>query len=243
MGGGRYSSDSDSYSSSSRRKKHSSRAKERSRSSSSSSSNSPYSKKSKNSQKVHRLKSKDDYKSKSKSVGSDRGRSSSSQERKRYGSSKSRRSRSKSKEKSTKANRNRSSPSDSEDGRLNDTMKKAIKAAKTAGKKLQQQGLLFDISLGDPSKHEKAIEEICTPSFKPKSFSSSAKNKSSDNAPVIVDVAIPSGKALPAWNHKPENLLHPSIASESKEDRLNRWVKRLMQARQRSLNGDFIDYM
>ncbi|XP_075212140.1 uncharacterized protein LOC142319107 isoform X3 [Lycorma delicatula] len=172
---------------------------------------------------------------------------------KKDSNSRSRRSRSTSNEKyRSKEIEKKNSPSfhsvnESEHEKLHHTLKKAIKAAETAGKKLQQQGLLgFDLtplSAEQQINRENAIEEINAPSFLQRSFSSSNKSKNSDSAPVIVDVAIPTGKtALSTWNHKPESLLHPNISLENKEDRLNRWVKKLFQIRQRSLNGEAWEY-
>lgn len=84
------------------------------------------------------------------------------------------------------------------------------------------------------------IDEINAPSFVQKVFTSCTKvvNSNSDT----YDTSITStGYAAAANKDKIESLFHPNLLMEDKEDKLNRWVKKLFLIRQRSITGESMD--
>lgn len=81
------------------------------------------------------------------------------------------------------------------------------------------------------------IEEINAPSFVQKAFTSSTKVVGSNS-----DTSITStGNVGAANKDKTESLFHPNLLMEDKEDKLNRWVKKLFLIRQRSISGESMD--
>uniref|UniRef100_A0A1B6D5R4 Uncharacterized protein n=3 Tax=Clastoptera arizonana TaxID=38151 RepID=A0A1B6D5R4_9HEMI len=82
------------------------------------------------------------------------------------------------------------------------------------------------------------LEEINSCSFAPKAFVSS-KQHNSENNPIVVDLTIPTVNL--SYNDKPNSIFHPNLLVENKEEKLNRWVKKLFQIRQRYYGGELLD--
>jgi len=97
---------------------------------------------------------------------------------------------------------------------------------------------VFDLDkvLGEQSNRGSLIEEINSTAFVQKSFSSALKAD-----PTALMTVPPSKPRAAKTNEKPENLFHPNLLVENREEKLNRWVKKLYQIRQRSLNGSIME--
>ncbi|KAG8305496.1 hypothetical protein J6590_068888 [Homalodisca vitripennis] len=86
--------------------------------------------------------------------------------------------------------------------------------------------------MGEQTNRGSLIEEINSTTFVQKSFSSATKLD-----PTAMMTVPPSKPRTTKTNEKPEVLFHPNLMVETREDKLNRWVKKLYQIRQRSING------
>lgn len=70
-----------------------------------------------------------------------------------------------------------------------------------------------------------------------KVFTSSTNPVSSSSDTSIT----PAVNSAAASKDKSTSLFHPNLLMEDKEDKLNRWVKKLFLIRQRSMTGESMD--
>uniref|UniRef100_A0A224XUM1 Putative splicing regulatory glutamine/lysine-rich protein 1 isoform x17 n=1 Tax=Panstrongylus lignarius TaxID=156445 RepID=A0A224XUM1_9HEMI len=92
-------------------------------------------------------------------------------------------------------------------------------------------------SIESQVQREAIINEINAPTFAPKIFISN--DNKSDDLPAIVEIpSVPT--KLTTIKEEPGSLLHPNVCLllEDQEEKLNRWVRKVYQIRQRSLNGE-----
>lgn len=79
------------------------------------------------------------------------------------------------------------------------------------------------------------LDEINSDGFSPRQFTSNAKR---DEYPVVVDLASQPSVPIPMLvKQDPKAIFHSSLLVDEPQ-RLERWIKKLYNIRQRALNGE-----
>lgn len=103
---------------------------------------------------------------------------------------------------------------------------------------IPQEQRIFNLDkvLDNQTNKNLLIEEINTPTFVQKKFTSSTKGVNSNGASATSTFNVAA-----VHKDKSESLFHPNLLMEDKEDKLNRWIKKLFLIRQRSMSGESMD--
>lgn len=129
----------------------------------------------------------------------------------------------------------------SSEDQLKAQLQQAIKAAQSADDLLRQQGFLTGISSRKDDVKEppvNIIDEINNPSFVPKHFVSQSAMNFQNTAPLAPVKTLniqPQPISLEAKNGL--NIFHPSLMADA-DQKLDKWVKKLFNLRQKALNGE-----
>jgi len=125
---------------------------------------------------------------------------------------------------------------------LTDRLQKAIWAAKTADQQLRNQGLIGNkrelspsLMILDAINRSNLLDEINSDGFSPRQFTSGGKR---DEYPIVVDLASQPSVPTPVpVKQDPKTIFHSSLLVDEPQ-RLERWVKKLYNIRQRAINGE-----
>lgn len=92
-----------------------------------------------------------------------------------------------------------------------------------------------------PPDRDAILKYINSNSFAPQGFSSNVQ-KQKEDLPTIYEKNDPVYKKEVVTTEEPGCLLNPNLLIDDYEEKLNRWVKKIYQIRQRSINGEPLNF-